>query len=573
MYKLWSLCILVITLLGVRSNVMAETADYFESDAPARFDGGNNPQLPPAAQPVEVEPSITIRQFELVDFFDAPRFNVYLSDVQSIQNQYLADQQGQFSVAELNALAAELTRYYRDRGYILARVIIPEQSASTGTVQLRLVVGVLHSVVITGESDYSSDTLSVPFRNQVGNPLRRDSLERSLIQLSGYPGVELTTALAPGEVPGTTQLNLRVVEERPLAASLVIDNFGSKNTGTYRLTTAGQYRNPTGHADLLTGSLRVSAFAANSIAGQVDYRLPLPNMTPPGPEVLWDDTALGLGYSFTRYQISGDFEVLELDGGSDQFYLKTTRDISYSRRHRLSADLTLSKILSETEQSNAKLSDDNLTALAAGVRWEGTDGFMGGGRTAFNTSVTQGLGAFLGGLSGSGDAKSSRDGASGEFAGGVYTLVNARAERLQSYGDQYVSLAGTIQFSNSLLTSGAQVGFGGQNTVRGYPESSYSADSAVILNLEYFGISESPGASLPISNIKLAAFWDMAWGWRNDAFPSEDATPGAMSVGVYTALAVLTDYQARFDLGVPVGSNLPEDGSRFRITFSLSRLF
>ncbi|MEP4547348.1 MAG: ShlB/FhaC/HecB family hemolysin secretion/activation protein [Saccharospirillum sp.] len=573
MYKLLSHWILITLIISVSPAALPETPDYFQNDTPARFDNNQNPQLPPANRSEESQPFITIRSFEPIDFLDVPESDVRLSDIESVLARYLEEQNGEFTVAELDALTKELTQYYRSRGFILARVIIPEQSVVSGVVQLRLVIGRLHSVAVTGESAYGQETLKVPFRRQVGEPVQQDALERALIQLSAYPGIDLTTALAPGDEPGTTQMNLRVLEEKPLAASVVVDNQGTEDTGIYRLTMAGQYRNPTDHADMLSGSLRVSAFAANSIAGQIDYTAPLPHFTPPGPYYLWEDTDLGIGYSLTRYQVMGDFEALDLSGGSDQFYVKATRGLDYSRRHRLSADITLSKILSRTQQSNATLSDDNLTALSAGVQWENTDLVLGGGRNTLDARVTQGLGGFLGGLSGSGDAASSRDGASGEFAGGVYTVLSTRAERLQSYGDQFLSLAGTVQLSNDLLTSSEQIGFGGQNTVRGYPESSYSADSAVIVNVEYFGISGSPGAALPISNIKLAAFWDMAWGWRNDAFPSEDETPSAMSIGGYMALSVLRDYQARVDLGIPVGSSLPDDGSRFRVTFSLSRLF
>ena len=243
------------------------------------------------------------------------------------------------------------------------------------------------------------------------------------------------------------------------------------------------------------------------------------------------------------------------------------------RRQRLSVDLRLSKLLSEVNQNSATLSSDNLTPLTAGLRWEVTDGFLGGGRTLLSASVTQGLGGFLGGLSGSGDETSSRDGLSGDFAGGVYTVLRGNAERLQTYGGQYILLAGTFQWSNDLLTSAEQIGFGGNATVRGYPESSFSTDSAAIFNLEYYGLSESSGIALPISNIKLAAFWDWGLGIRNDAFANEDAAPSAMSVGAYTSLSVLTTYQARLGLGVPVGSNLPSDGSRFRVLFSLGRTF
>jgi len=573
MYKLPKLCFTVVLLIGGWPDAMAESSDYFESDVPTRYDNVQNPQLPTRDANPDAQPSLLIRAFELLDFIESSEYGALRSDIDEILAQHIEVRQGRFTVATLNELISELTTYYRDRGYILARVIIPEQSTASGVVQLRLIAGTLHSVAVTGESAYSAETLTVPFLQQIGEPLVRSSLEGALIQLSDYPGVDLTTALAPGAEPGTTQLNLRVLDEKPVAASAVFDNFGSSDTGRFRFTVAGQYRNPTDHADLLSGSVRTSLFAADSVAAQVDYRIPVPNLALPGPAIIWQDTDIGVGYSLTRFRVSGEFDALNLEGGSDQFYLNTSRKLSYDRRQRLTADLRLSKSLSDVKQNSAILNDDNLTSLAAGLRWESTDAFLGGGRTMLGTTVTQGLGGFLGGLSGSGDPASSRDGASGDFAGGVYTVFSANAERLQSYSGQFLSLEGTLQWSNDLLTSAEQIGFGGQETVRGYPESSFSADSAVILNLEYFGLSESVGTSLPMSNIKLAAFWDMAWGWRNDAFPSEDETPSAMSVGAYTSLSVLTDYQARLGLGVPVGSSLPGDGSRYRVIFSIGRTF
>lgn len=573
MYKLSTFWVWGALLVSVMSESYAESTDYFESDAPTRFDNVQNPQLPPQNTTPEPQPSLSVRGFEPIDFVESPELGVLRSDVNAILATHLERNNGRFTVAALNAVTMELTTYYRDRGFILARVIIPEQSATNGIIRLRMIPGILHSVEISGESSYNSDTLTVPFSNQIGEPVVRSSLENALIQLSDYPGIELTTALAPGPEPGTTQVNVRVVEEKPAAATVVLDNYGSEDTGRYRFSLAGEYRNPTNHADLLSASVRTSLFAADSVAAQIDYRLPLPNLRLSGPAILWQDTDIGLGYSFSRFSVKGDFEALDLNGNSQKFYLRTTRKLQYDRQRRLTADVTLAKSLSEVNQSTSVLSEDNLTSLSAGARWEGTDAFLGGGRTVLTASLTQGLGRFLGGISGSGDPDSSRDGVSGDSAGGVYTVLNANGERLQSYGGQYVLVKGALQLSNDLLTSSEQIGFGGHETVRGYPESSFSADSAIVMNVEYFGLSESSGISLPISNIKLAAFWDTAWGWRNDAFANEDATPSAMSVGAYTSLNVLTDYEAQLGLGIPVGSNLPDDGSRYRVLFSFGRTF
>lgn len=573
MYKLLLHCLVALLTLAGNSQAMAEPAEFFEGDTPTRFDDDRNPELPAREAIPDAQPSILIRSFELTDFAESVELGVLRSDINVIIEQHLLRRDGLFTVAALNELTSDLTAYYRNRGYILSRVIIPEQSAANGVVRLQLIVGILNAVSVSGESGYSKQTLTVPFTGQLGQPVVRPSLERALIQLSDYPGIDLTTALSPGEAPGTTQLNISVIKEKPIAASAAIDNYGNTDTSRYRFALSGQYRNPTDHADLLSGNVRVSGFSADSVSAQLDYQVPLPNLSMPGPPIIWQDTAVGIGYSLTRYQVKGEFEALNLEGGSDQFYLRTSRKLDYTRSQRVTADVTLAKKLASADQNSATLNEDNLTALSVGLRSERTDALLGGGRTLLSASITQGLGGLFGGLSGSGDAISSRDGASGEFAGGVYSVYRLDAERLQSYSGQYLSLAGSVQWSNDLLTAAEQISFGGQETVRGFPEASFSADSAVILNIEYFGLSSSVGSSLPISNIKLAAFWDMAWGWRNDAFPSENATPSAMSIGGYTSFSVLTDFQVRLDLGVPVGSNLPSDGSRYRVGFSLSRLF
>ena len=321
MYELSVRCLLGLLLLATISTAMGEAPEFFEGDTPTRFDNTPNPQLPPRNVSPDAQPSLLIRGFQLVDFLEAPETGVLRSDIDSILAEHISRRDGLFTVAALNELTAELTAYYREGGYILARVIIPEQSTASGTIELRLISGVLHSVAVTGESLYSAETLTVPFLTQIGEPVGRASLEGSLIRLSDYPGIELTTGLAPGPEPGTTQLNLRVLEEKAVAASAELDNYGSADTGRFRFNLAGEYRNPTDHADLLSGSVRASLFSVDSVAAQIDYRLPLPNLTLPGPAVLWQGTELGVGYGLSRFQVTGEFEALNLTGGTNQFYL------------------------------------------------------------------------------------------------------------------------------------------------------------------------------------------------------------------------------------------------------------
>jgi len=79
--------------------------------------------------------------------------------------------------------------------------------------------------------------------------------------------------------------------------------------------------------------------------------------------------------------------------------------------------------------------------------------------------------------------------------------------------------------------------------------------------------------SLPVKNLKLAAFFDFAYGTLNNPTNSDNGHPTAMSVGTYGSFDFADQYQAQMDLGIPIGGDDPTDDTKFQVTFSFKRNF
>src|SRR6202041_384153 len=47
----------------------------------------------------------------------------------------------ELTFAEINEAAAKVTRYYRNRGYVVARAYLPRQDASDGVLELQVALG------------------------------------------------------------------------------------------------------------------------------------------------------------------------------------------------------------------------------------------------------------------------------------------------------------------------------------------------------------------------------------------------------------------------------------------------
>lgn len=103
--------------------------------------------------------------------------------------------QPRMHMAELEALALRVTRYYRERGYLVARAWVPPQDISSGTVTIALLEGRLGQVQVNNGADVAGNATAPLRRLQTGEPVSNRAFESALLELADLPGVEVRSTL------------------------------------------------------------------------------------------------------------------------------------------------------------------------------------------------------------------------------------------------------------------------------------------------------------------------------------------------------------------------------------------
>ncbi|MEM6340476.1 MAG: ShlB/FhaC/HecB family hemolysin secretion/activation protein [Pseudomonadota bacterium] len=139
---------------------------------------------------------------------------------------------GRIAVSEIFEATADLEAAYAQAGFVLTRVVLPEQSLSDGGV-LRVVVvnGFVEAVDDSRVSDQVRGRVGGLTQNLLDKPgLTLAELERALLLAGDTPGVALGSALAAGQRPGGTIIALDP-QFRPVTGFVGFDNLVSDDLG------------------------------------------------------------------------------------------------------------------------------------------------------------------------------------------------------------------------------------------------------------------------------------------------------------------------------------------------------
>ncbi|MGQ9424398.1 ShlB/FhaC/HecB family hemolysin secretion/activation protein [Gilvimarinus sp. F26214L] len=171
----------------------------------------------------------------------------------------------------IETVAGTITRYYRERGFILAKAYIPQQHVRDGVVNLTLLLGELGEVEVHNNDRYSDKRIQRVFAGDMAEPVVSSRVEEKLFLVSDMPGLSAQGYFEPGTQVGDTRLNVNVLSERWYDASVRTDNHGSARTGEYRTYVDALWHNPTGTGDQLHLGLLGSFKPDNSTYGSLRY--------------------------------------------------------------------------------------------------------------------------------------------------------------------------------------------------------------------------------------------------------------------------------------------------------------
>ena len=374
--------------------------------------------------------------------------------------------------SQLEKAVGSITRNYRDRGYVAATALIPQQSFTGGRIEVMVYEGDLDpDRPVRFESKeglrLNTEWASRIVKNAIGNePIQQDSLERGLLMLQEIPGVSATVDLEPGLTQGTVRAAVVASEGKPVEGSLGANNMGAKSTGQNVSSAEVRFNNALGQGEQLGFTYKPS-----EKKGQESYSLV--SSIPVGDHG-W---RLGLNANHVTYRVDSD-EDTQARGESDDITLTLRYPIQRSRalNQSLSVDLTAKRMSDYV--NNETISEKSMSSVGATYSFDRTDLSTG-------NSLYGSVGLNLGKLDLTKNREAYEADQDGPKTHGGFskTLINAGSSIRLPY-NFILGISGSAQMASKNLNTSEKFGLGGPFGVRGYPVGEASGDEGWRISTE-----------------------------------------------------------------------------------------
>ena len=519
-------------------------------------------------------PRMLLKGFELYGIKDRPEHDITLEKIQYLiaaETEAMLPPGGQrlFTISMFEKIALAITRYYRARGFFLARAYIPEQKVKNGIVKLQVVETYLDRVVFDGNKLYDDDTMAVLFEDLLDKPVYITDVESAMFKLNDYPGLTASAVFGPGTEPGSAAIVMRT-DETPYENRLSVDNYGSAYTGENRILFHHDSNNLFGNADLLAVNVMSSFSPTNNQYVDFSYRQP----------VFSSLFKVGGGLTYNQFTVGQELEDLDINGDSIIANGFIDYGVIHTRNDRLNIITDLSLKQATSRVVSTVQAKDKLTVIRLDAVYSGIDRLLWKASHEAYFSVSIGLPELLGSMDENGDGISGRRGGSGATAttagtraGGDFTKFNFGYSRLQpTFNLQSLLFRFDMQISSDLLTSLEQYPLGGPYNVRAYPVAEILVDNAMFTSFEYI-VSASPEIKQTwLNRLQLSVFFDYATGDINDPILNSVSSATLSGLGIGIQAVPFNAIKARLDIATATGDE-PSDLQSLPFYFSLEYVF
>lgn len=421
--------------------------------------------------PEEETPSLNIPESEkvLVKDFIIDGQDVYSEDR---LKALLADKKGKkLSFKDIQEGADRITRYFREKGYIVAKTYIPPQDVTAGVVHYRVEIGRFDRPAITNKTNIRDSAIEKQSQAvKEGEYVTRDKLERAVWLVSDMAGADARVALSKGSQPGTVKLDMTVEPYVGKHGLISADNYGSRAMGYNEYSLDYDFWNPARNGDHLMAS--ISTTGRHMFNWGANYMTPLAK----------DGLKLTVGYNVFSYDMGDEWAMYKGVGTSRVTSLGLDYAIRRSRRHNLYTGIRFehSEIKDEYRAFDATYSDKNGNALVFSLYGDDQDT---AGMTDWRVDWKLG---HINNKAFHSDNLYARWMAGDPDTNGDYSKIRGRIERHQNINNRsYLLLSAYGQYAFTPLDSSEHFSLGGPYGVKAYPTSEGSGDSGYITRAEY----------------------------------------------------------------------------------------
>lgn len=469
--------------------------------------------------------------------------------------QFYKDKIGKnITLAELNAVAAKITAYYRNKGFILTRAVVPPQRIDKGIVKIRIVEGFVSDVQLRGDVG-SADGVLYRYAEKIkqSKPLNAEILEHYLLLMEDVPGVEARAVLQPSpSTPGASQIIVNIKRDAGEGTTVLVNNRGTRYLGPIQATAVLTGNNLMGRDEQT--SLRLIGTPAYLdqlvyIGGRHEEQIGTQ-----GTKLLFDG-------SFTETKPGYTLEAFDVRGQSYNVAVGASHPIVRSRQSNWYVNSDFSVQRNNLETLGANLYRDKLRVLRTGTTYDFLDGLDAVNR--IDASVYKG---FNWDTSNGGLAHSRSNGKAS------FWKATANVTRLQPVsGSWSIFAAADAQYSFDPLYSAAEYALGGQQFGSAFDSAELSGDSALAgrIELQYNGTSNYK--YLP--SYQPYGFYDVGKVWnRNNLLASDLKSASLSSTGIGARINFDQSLTGSMEVALPLirkVATMGEDGAAPRFFFNL----
>ncbi len=458
------------------------------------------------------------------------------------------------TLGELNQVASNITSYYRNKGFILTRAVVPPQRINNGAVKIRIIEGYVNDVQLKGDVG-SANSVLYKYAEKIkqSKPLNAATLERYLLLMEDLPGVQARAVLQPSPTtPGASQIIVNITRRTLEGSTVQINNRGTRFMGPVQGTA------------ILAGNNLMKMDEQTSIRGinSIFY--------PDELKYVGARHEMQLGSEGTKLVLDGNFVATKPGYTLEPF------DV---RGENYTVDAQVVHPILRSRQSNWFVNTDfsvqraNLSALDTNLYLDNLRVWTVGSSYDFIDSTTA-VNRFEGAVSKGFDWDAGNDGLAHSRANGKQSFwkATANATRIQPiYGKWSAQLAVDGQYSNDPLFAAAEYTLGGQQFLTAFDPAEISGDSGVSgrMELQYNGTSDSKF----FPSYQPYVFYDLGRVWNQDVIAaSERKTASLSSTGAGMRFNIADSVTGSGEIAFPINHKVAtagQDGDSLRIFLNL----
>jgi hemolysin activation/secretion protein len=443
--------------------------------------------------------------------------------------------------ADIQRALEALEREYRERGYGIVQVQLPEQDITKGIVEFRVLQPRVGKVLIEGNTRFDNDNVrrSLPSVREGETPNSKE-MARNLQIAGEHPTKQTNVLLRSGATEDQVDVNVKVTDEKPWRIFLTADNTGTRETGYYRAGIGAQHSNLFNRDHTLTAQYVTSPTEPDkvSIYG-AGYRVPLYDLKSSLDVIAgYSDVDSGVVQGLFNVSGRGTIGIVRWN-----YYLPRWQDLE----QKLALGFDYRKFENQVLFQGVGIVPD-IAVHPASLTYSGL-----WRAAAWEHSFFASVSTNIPGGSDGGDAafQASRFGADAS-----YTILRGGINFVYQYRNGWQArVAANGQYTSDLLVSGEQYGIGGPDSVRGYLLREVAMDKGGAVQLEAYTPDLASSVRLSDSfRARLVGFFDYGGVQRNDPLPGESTGDSLASAGVGVRIGYKKSVAMRFDY-----ANIRED--------------